>query len=183
MSASTVHSGTLNAHTDETALQQKLKKRLVKSQELIKQYAFGSSLTGFIPIPFLDTVGLIGVQRIMLLHLSKLYDVPFSRNAAGIILSSLMGGVASRAAAPFASSALKLLPGVGTAISGTSMATMSAASTYAVGKIFQQHFEQGGTLENFNLEQAKSELNNKMQEGQQAYKSYKKQSKINSITK
>ncbi|MGV6808438.1 MAG: YcjF family protein [bacterium] len=178
MSAPTTHSGTLSHHADKASQQQQLKKRLEKGQELIRKYAFGSSLTGFIPVPFLDTVGLIGVQRIMLLHLSKLYAVPFSKNAAGIILSSLMGGVASRAAAPFASSALKLLPGVGTAISGTSMATMSAASTYAVGKIFQQHFEQGGTLDNFDLEQAKSELNNKIKEGQQAYSSYKKTKKI-----
>jgi len=146
-----------------------------KSHEIIRHYAFGSSLTGFIPIPFLDIVGVIGVQRVMLLHLSRHYDVPFSKNAARIILSSLMGGVASKAATPFASSALKLIPGVGTLASGASMATTSAASTYAVGKIFQQHFEKGGTFADFNLDKSKPAFDKKLQEGKQLYQQHKVQ--------
>lgn len=31
--------------------------RAQQAEQLIKYYAFGSSLTGFIPIPLLDTVG------------------------------------------------------------------------------------------------------------------------------
>lgn len=146
-----------------------------KSHEIIRHYAFGSSLTGFIPIPLVDIAGVIAVQRVMLLHLSRHYDVPFSKNATRIILSSLMGGVASKAATPFASSALKLIPGVGTLASGASMATTSAASTYAVGKIFQQHFEKGGTFADFNLDKTKTEFDKRLQEGKQLYQQYKEQ--------
>lgn len=121
-----------------------------QADQLIKSYAFGSSLAGFIPIPLLDTIGLIGVQRLMLWRLSKLYDIPFSKNLAKAWLTTLMSGVASSAASPMVGSTLlKVIPGIGTLAGSTGMAALGSASTYAVGKVFQQHFENGGTLENF----------------------------------
>jgi len=141
-----------------------------KANKLIKRYAFGSSLTGFIPIPFVDVVGLIGVQRIMLMRLSKLYGIPFSKNIARALISTLMGGALPHAAKPMVSSTLKLMmPGIGTLITGASMAAISAGSTYAVGKVFQQHFESGGTLNDFDPEQARGKFEEELQTGVSKY--------------
>ncbi|MBJ6609850.1 MAG: DUF697 domain-containing protein [Candidatus Thiothrix moscowensis] len=138
-----------------------------RAEQLIKDYAFGSSLTGFIPIPLLDTVGLIGVQRVMLMRLSKLYGVPFSKHLAKAWISTLMTGLAPKAATPLVGSMLKLIPGVGTLAGGATTAALGGASTYAIGKVFQQHFEQGGTLEDFDPDKAKGSFVEAFHEGTQ----------------
>ncbi len=144
------------------------------ADRLIKDYAFGSSLTGFIPIPWIDLLGLISVQRIMLVRLAKLYEIPFSKHLSKVWLTTLMGGIASNAASPVVGSALKMIPVIGTLVGGASMAAMGGASTYAIGKVFQQHFEQGGTLEDFDPEQAKKALNEELEAGKKILRNKKK---------
>lgn len=125
---------------------------------LIVKYAYGSSLTGFIPVPLRDIVGLMSVQRIMLNRMSVLYSVPFKKNLAKALLTTLAGSLASGAAAPIAGSALKVIPGVGALVGGAGMARLGGASTYAIGRVFKQHFEKGGTLEDFDPKEAGDEL-------------------------
>ena len=49
--------------------------------------------------------------------------------------------------APLASaSVVKAIPLLGTLVGGVSWLALAGASTYAVGKVFIQHFESGGTL-------------------------------------
>ncbi|WMP19420.1 YcjF family protein [Thiothrix lacustris] len=139
-----------------------------QADQLIKSYAFRSSLAGFIPIPLLDTLGLIGVQRLMLFRLSGLYGIPFSKNLAKAWLTTLMSGVASTAATPMlGSTLLKFIPGIGSLAGSTGMAALGSASTYAVGKVFQQHFENGGTLENFNPVAAKDTFAVELEHGKE----------------
>lgn len=127
-----------------------------KADKLINKYAFSSSLTGFIPIPMLDTLSLLGVQRALLYRLCKLYGVPFSLKLAKTLLTSLMGRAAWGVAAPMmAGSAFKLIPGVGSLVGGAGMATLGSASTYASGRVFKQHFETGGTLEDMDMEKTR----------------------------
>ncbi len=145
-----------------------------RAEQLIKDYAFGSSLTGLIPVPLLDTVGLIGVQRLMLMRLSKLYGVPFSKNLAKAWISTLMTGLAPKAATPLVGSLLKLIPGVGTLAGGTTTAALGGASTYAIGKVFQQHFAQGGTWENFNPQQTQGSFLAALQQGVEEEKTLKR---------
>jgi len=81
-----------------------------QADRLIVKYAYSSSLTGFIPVPMLDIVGLMSVQCIMLYRMSALYSVPFKKNLAKDLLTTLTGSLASGAAAPIAGSALKVIP-------------------------------------------------------------------------
>ena len=46
-------------------------------------------------------------------------------------------------------SAIKVIPVIGTAVGVVSMPVMMGAFTYAVGKVFTQHFESGGTFLDF----------------------------------
>jgi len=55
-------------------------------------------------------------------------------------------------------SSLKLIPGGGTLLGSASVAAFSAAATYAIGKVFVRHFENGGTLQNFSAEKIQDEL-------------------------
>jgi len=144
-----------------------------KADKIIKDYAFGSSFTGFIPVPLVDMIGLIGMQRMMVYRLSKLYGVPYSKNLAKTYLGTLMGGFTATAASPALGSLLKMVPVIGTVAGGAGMAAMGSASTYALGKVFQQHFESGGTLKSFDPESVKDSLAENYREGQEISKSLK----------
>jgi uncharacterized protein (DUF697 family) len=139
-----------------------------QADRLIVKYGYSSSLTGFIPVPMLDIVGLMSVQRIMLYRMSVLYSVPFKKNLAKALLTTLTGSLASGAAAPIAGSALKVIPGVGTLVGGAGMATLGGASTYAIGRVFKQHFEKGGTLEDFDPEKVEDELEAELKKGKES---------------
>ena len=103
-----------------------------------------------IPVPFVDALAVGGVQLKMLRELAAIFEVDFSENRGKSIIAALVGALGPASAAPVATSALKFIPGVGTAIASISMPALSAAATYAVGKVFVQHFLSGGTLLDFN---------------------------------
>lgn len=109
----------------------------------------------------------MSIQRIMLYRLSVLYEVPFKKHLVKAFLGTLMGSMASGMAAPIAGSAIKLIPGIGSLFGGAGMATLGGASTYAIGKVFKQHFEQGGTLEDFDPYKVEDELGNELEKGKQ----------------
>ena len=106
------------------------------------------------PIPLADIAAVGGVQVQMLRKLSELYGVPFSDNIGKSVLASLAGSLIPASAATTTAmgmtSALKLIPGVGTIIAAVTMPAFSAGATYLIGKVFVQHFASGGTLLDFN---------------------------------
>jgi len=129
------------------------KRRLaIKADKLIRKHALSSGVFGYAPFPVLDGLGIMVVQRTMLKQLAKNYKVSYSRSLAKDLLNTLVGGVVSRAAMPIA---LKMIPGVGVLLGSTGMAAIGSASTFAVGKVFKQHFERGGTMKNFDAKQNK----------------------------
>ena len=133
-----------------------------QANKLINKYAFGSGLFGYIPFPVVDALGIMAVQRKMLFHLAKIYDIPFSRSLAKDLLRILAGGIASRAAVPMA---IKIIPGINVLFGSTGMAAIGSASTYAVGKTFKRHFDEGGTLEDFNPFEEKEIFEKELKKG------------------
>lgn len=138
-----------------------------KADKLINKYAFHSGVAGFIPVPILDTLALLSIQRTMLYRLCKLYGVPFSLKLAKTLLKTMMGLVAWNVAGPMVTSAIKIIPGIGLLAGGTGMAALGSASTYATGKVFQKHFERGGTLEDFDLEKARETFAAELEKGKE----------------
>ncbi len=134
----------------------------LKADMLIKKHAFGSGVFGYIPFPLLDALGIMAVQRKMLARLAKIYKVPYSQSLAKDLLRTLAGSVAAQATIPVA---IKMIPGIGVLFGSTGMAAIGSASTYAVGKVFQQHFENGGTLEDFNADQEKENFEAELKAG------------------
>ena len=97
---------------------------------------------GLIPLPALDAAAVLGVQINMIRLISGVYHVEFRENIAKSIVGSLAGSIA-------AFSIVKAIPVVGTVLGSLALSISSGASTYALGKVFTQHFDQGGTLLNF----------------------------------
>jgi len=129
-----------------------------KAERIIKRQMWISAGIGALPFPILDGVAVTSVQLWMVRDLCRLYNVPFSREWAKESILSLVGG--------FAPSALKAIPGVGAIAGALTGPALSAGSTYALGKVFIQHFESGGTLLTFDPRGMRSYFKGYYQEGQ-----------------
>jgi uncharacterized protein (DUF697 family) len=125
--------------------------REVQTESIIRNYAYGSVVAGFIPVPMVDLVVLAGVQLKLIKRLSVLYGVPFSADKTRNIIASLAGASVPLGLTRGVCSLLKAVPLIGTAIAAVSTSALSAASTYALGKMFVRHFESGGTFLTFDL--------------------------------
>lgn len=140
-------------------------KRIDKAHACFKNYTIGAIAVGFIPMPLADMAALSAIQLKMIHGLAKLYEVPFSQNIAKSIIASLAGGsIAVSLALPVASW-LKAVPVIGQSSGMISTATMGASATYAIGKLFAQHFESGGTFLNFDEEKARAHFKALYEEG------------------
>ncbi|MEA2949036.1 MAG: hypothetical protein QOI40_4366 [Alphaproteobacteria bacterium] len=122
--------------------------------KLVDRFSLWSGAAGLIPIPLVDIAAVGGVQLQMLRKLSEIYGVPFSDNRGKSVIASLAGSLIPASAATTTamgfSSALKFIPGIGSAVAALTMPVFSAGATYAIGKAFIQHFASGGTLLDFN---------------------------------
>ncbi|MDB5368364.1 MAG: GTPase [Rhodospirillales bacterium] len=129
-----------------------------EAMKLVGGYTGWAAGAGFIPVPGADIAALTAVQLKMLHSLSKLYDVPFQRNAVKSTVVSLLGSLAPAAAASVTGSLIKAIPVIGTAAGMIAMPGLSVAATYALGRVFARHFEQGGTFLTFDLSAKKQEF-------------------------
>jgi uncharacterized protein (DUF697 family) len=118
--------------------------------KLVDRFALWAGVAGLIPVPGVDVVAVWGLQLQMLRRLSQIYGVDFSDNRGKALIASLAGSMIPATSGMGAASVLKSVPVVGTIISGFVMPTLSAGATYAIGKVFIQHFKSGGTLLDFN---------------------------------
>ena len=102
-------------------------------------YAAGA---GLIPFPVLDAATLMAIQLTMIRSIGNLYGVPFKEDLVKPLIGSLAGSFGSVGI-------IKIVPGLGTVLGGTATVLSGAAVTYALGKVFTNHFDQGGTLLGF----------------------------------
>lgn len=133
--------------------------RLDKASAIISKRCKWSAAAGFIPVPYLDLAGLAAVQVKMVSELSELYGKTVQQEALKTTVATLLGTLTTAGlAAPVAFTTVKIIPGLGSLAGGVSMGALGAAATYAVGKVFVNHFEGGGTLANFSVDKVKDDL-------------------------
>lgn len=140
-------------------------KRIDKAHGSVKNYTMGAMAVGLVPIPVADMVALSAIQMKMVHSVAGIYDVPFSKNVAKSIIGSMLGSsIAVTLAMPVASF-IKVIPIIGQSSGTISTALIGSASTYAIGKIFVEHFESGGTFLDFDEEKAKNHFKELYEEG------------------
>jgi uncharacterized protein (DUF697 family) len=126
------------------------------AKETVKRYMYWSMGAGLIPLPVVDLAAVTAIQLKMISDLAKQYGQKFSRDSGKAVLGSLLGGTVPAVAGPVAASALKGLPVIGQAVGAAAMPGVAGASTYAVGKVFIQHFESGGTMLDFDPDRVRA---------------------------
>jgi len=114
--------------------------------QVVNRYKWFSAGAGLIPIPYLDGAAVSALQLKMLAEISKIYSVPFQENLGKAAIASLASFVITHAAA-FGALA-KAVPGL-SAVAAPATAAFAWGYSWAVGNLFIQHFESGGTLLDF----------------------------------
>ena len=136
--------------TGETTSEMTPEQRGAFASKLVDRFALWSGVAGLIPVPVVDAAAVAGLQLQMVHRLSQIYGVPFSANKGKALIAALVGTIVPASSALGAASLLKSVPLIGTAISALVMPTLASGATYAIGKVFIQHFASGGTLLDFN---------------------------------
>ncbi len=122
-----------------------------QAEKVIKKYIWGGAGVGLLPFPVLDMAAVTALQLKLIHSLARLYDVEFSECRVKALLAALLGSGTSIIHAPKLAGALKLFP-VSAPFALLSCSGLSAATTYAVGKVFLLHFASGGILLDFDPE-------------------------------
>ncbi len=146
---------------------------LGKADDVVRKSMLAALAVGIVPVPIVDMVVLSGIQLQMLSRLSKLYDVEFSDQLGKSLIAALVGGGTSVVLASVAAWKLlvRVLPSPAWAANALSTAALAGASTFAVGKVFIQHFESGGTLLTFQPDRVRSYYQEQMRQGAEEVRS------------
>jgi uncharacterized protein (DUF697 family) len=113
---------------------------------IVRRNALWAMGIGLVPLPVVDVFGVSAIQLKMVRELAVHYQVPFSETDAKTLIGALVGGLGSVTAAGLALSLLKFVPVIGQTAATVAMPATVGAATYAIGKVFIQHFATGGTL-------------------------------------
>ncbi|MCP3101654.1 DUF697 domain-containing protein [Myxococcus sp. K15C18031901] len=132
---------------EETA---KLEAREVQARDIVKKYSLWAMGAGALPVPGLDIATFTLIQLGMMRELAELHAVPFHEQRAKGVIAALIGASsATLLGRPLVFSLLKGVPVIGSTAGVLSGAVSMAALSRAIGRLFIQHFETGGTLLSF----------------------------------
>ena len=142
---------------------------------IIHYHVMISMGAGLVPVPVLDLVALSGIQVNMIRELANAYQVPFVKEVALNLLTSVLGKTLLVKAGPkIVLSLAKFIPGFGQIAGAVSLPVLAGASAYATGKVFSVHFAAGGTLHTFQADTLKAYYHQMFQEGQQVVAALRK---------
>ena len=143
-----LHTSEINLGTVAAALRQ------TEAQNIVKNNIITSLASGLVPIPLFDIISLTNIQFHMIQALAEHYEVPVDNISRSLITSVISGSIPVITLLG-AGSLLKSIPSIGSLAGSGSVSIISGATTYAVGQVFIRHFEQGGTLNDFDSSSAK----------------------------
>ena len=135
--------------------------RGAKALTSVRRYILCAAGVGAVPFPLVDMLTMLSLQMLMVRSLAKIYGIPYAEQRSKSAVAGLIGGVN---AGLLGGSALKLVPVLGI-FSFVAMPTLNAAITYAVGKVFIQHFELGGTFLDFDPKKVRAYFEDQFREG------------------
>lgn len=134
-----------------------------------------------VPLPIVDIAAVTAIQMDMLQQLAKLYEVDFNGERGKSIALSLIGSTFGTTLGRLGASAVKTIPGIGTILGISSQVILSGAATFAIGKVFQSHFENGGNFFDFNVRSMKEKFEEFLNIGKKVAKDQQKNKNKNDI--
>jgi small GTP-binding protein len=144
----------LNASLFAADLSDQVGKRILSARreigdKLVRTYCVGKGVAvAFNPVPIADLFAAAFIDVGMVMHLSKVYDLPVSRREAGSLVSVIVAEAAALMgtvwALHFVSSALKVgTAGLSTIVTAGAQGAIAYYSTYVVGQIAAEYLSKG----------------------------------------
>ena len=131
--------------------------------DIIKTHVIYAMTAGAIPVPIADFVAVSAIQYDLIQKVAEFHKVDYDSNKGKTLATSIAGATAARVG----SSLIKALPGVGTLLGIASQVIVSGATTYALGKLFDSHFANNGTLDTLNTDAVKAQYREFVEKGKQ----------------
>lgn len=142
--------------------------RELAADNLIKDYVIGSIAASIVPVAFFDIAAVAAIQLRMIQKLSDLYGKPFSERMGRKVIYALAGSVLGFGAGyVVAASATKIIPGIGWMIGMVSLPVVAGGATFAVGRSIVQHYEEGGTLMDFDASRMRDFYKEQFEKGKE----------------
>lgn len=140
------------------AARAKLKKHKA-GQQVVINHAMLATAAGALPVPGLDLLGFWIAHLNMVRDLCGVHNVDYDRQRGRAFLTTL----ATRAGItmwlrPTLASAVKAIPGVGTAIGSAVGPVTSGLSTFVLGNLLHTHLLGGGDLHSFDADSYASQV-------------------------
>ncbi len=127
-------------------------------EKTIRRHVGFAMIAGAIPVPLVDIAAVTAIQLDLIKSLAEHYEVDYSKERGKVLATTLIGTTVGNVIGRVGASAIKVIPGIGTILGVGSMAVFAGASTYALGKIFERHFKEGGDLFDFDVEAVKAKF-------------------------
>jgi uncharacterized protein (DUF697 family) len=154
-----------------------------ETDKIIRNHMYSAFGLGLVPLPLVDVAAITLVQMNLARKLAKLYGVPFSKEVTKNIITSLVGSsIPVGVGIPLISIA-KLIPVIGYNVSAITISTTAAASTYAIGHVFNRHFASGGSFLTFDTERVKNYYARMFKKGKEEASDMKKNDKTDNGVK
>lgn len=147
-------------------------------EKIAKNHILASMGVGLIPMPVVDVVALMGVQLDMIKKIAAEYGIAFKKDMGKSIITSLMGGFLPVTLGCTISSVIKCIPIIGQTTGAVTMPVISGASTYAIYKVFVQHFESGGTFLDLDPTKVKTYFSEQFAKGKKVVTSLKSEKPV-----
>jgi uncharacterized protein (DUF697 family) len=134
------------------------------AMQLANRYVLYSAAAGLVPVPVFDLAAIAAVQVRMVGQLAKYYGLPGSTDRGKALVSALIGGaVPTTLGYGMVGSLVRRVPVVGPIVGLVTVPAFASASTYAVARVFIQHFESGGTFLDFDPEKVREYYQSELQ--------------------
>ena len=150
-----------------------LAQRKEAADRLIRQYVVGASGAGFIYSPLINALAVAAMEVNMITDMAHIYDFPVPHKL--IVYKVLISLAFSIAPVYFSTQAFALASGftlVGYAAQVLLMGSTGGVSVYAVGKVFQEHYESGGTFLSSNNSILRKYFKDRFAEGKKVVPGY-----------
>ncbi|MEP7310607.1 MAG: DUF697 domain-containing protein [Acidobacteriota bacterium] len=123
------------------------------AMKIVRRYVLISAGAGLITLPIVDVSALAAVHVALIKELTECYGHEFSEHAArNIVIAIGASLIPGSIGSILGRKLLRALPFVDPVTALATMSGFSAFVSYSLGRIFVEHFERGGTLENFDVE-------------------------------
>ena len=108
----------------------------------------------------------------MLREIARIYEVDFAEDRVKAALGALAGGAGAGvlAQSAVATGLLRAVPVIGQTVAALRMSVYGSAFTYAVGKVFIQHYATGGTMLDFDPARVRAFFAEQFEKGKQVFR-------------